>query len=263
MIPKILVIGDSDPSGGAGIQADLKAIAAQGAYACTVVTVLTAQNTRGVAGAFPIPADFIKLQLETLAEEIQFKAIKVGVLPNAEIVEVVSDFVAKYPDVPLVLDPVLVGKTGRRLVDDEAVAGMRELARSADLVTPNLAGAARLLEQDEATTVDEMVHQARALLDLGIKRVVIKGGHLDADATDIFADANGFIPFTTKRLTTGNMPGTGSSLTSAITALYVEKGDWGESVRDAKQWLTCALENAKDLEVSPGSGPVNHFYCWW
>lgn len=265
MVSKILVISDSDPTGAAGIQADLKAVAAQGAYACPIPTILTARNTKEVTGLHPIPADFLKLQLDTLVADIEIQAIKIGMVPNLETAEVLQDFLITHPDIPVVWDPVLVANDEKLLIDEKTGALIFKILKTpglVDLATPNLAAAAYLLNCAPATTVDEMVLQARALLDQGIARVLIKGGHLAADATDIFADENGFIPFTTARMTDGEFHGIGTSLASATAALYLENQNWGEAIRDAKQWLTCALEHIEEVERKPG-GAINHFYCWW
>lgn len=265
MVPKILVISDSDPTGAAGIQADLKAVAAQGAYACPVPTILTARNTKKVAGIHSIPANFLKLQLDTLTEDIEISAIKIGMVPNLETAEVLRDFLITHPNIPVVWDPVLIANDEKLLIDEKTGALIFDILKTpglVDLATPNLAATAYLLHGEPATTVDEMVLQARALLDEGLPRVLIKGGHLEADATDIFADENGFIPFTTARMTDGELHGIGTSLASAIAALYLESHNWGVAVRDAKQWLTCALEHVEEVERKPG-GAINHFYCWW
>jgi hydroxymethylpyrimidine/phosphomethylpyrimidine kinase len=260
-----LTIAGSDPSGGAGIQADLKTFSALGAYGCAVLTALTAQSTRGVTGVHLVPADFVREQLETLVDDVRLDAVKIGMLATAELAGTVGAFLVEHPQRVLVLDPVMVATSGDRLLDPDAVEAVRRLLPLASLVTPNLPEAAVLLDDEPATTVDRLVEQAQALRRAGARRVLVKGGHLTGDdrAVDVLAGPEGVELLTAPRVPTGNTHGTGCSLSSAIAALRPTSADWPTAVRTAKAWLTGAIAAADGLEVGTGSGPVHHFYRIW
>ncbi|WP_115728107.1 bifunctional hydroxymethylpyrimidine kinase/phosphomethylpyrimidine kinase [Actinomyces culturomici] len=256
-----LSIAGSDPSGGAGIQADLKSMSANGAYAMTVITALTAQSTLGVAGVHAVPVDFVRLQLDTLLADIRPDATKVGMLATAELADAVGEYL---PDLPFtVLDPVMVATSGDPLLDPDATAAVRRLCTVADLITPNLSEAAVLLDAERATSVEEMVEQARALLDLGVRRALVKGGHLDDEATDVFIDEDGPVLLRGRRIDTANTHGTGCTLSSAIAALRPRAQNWVDAVRGAKDYLTNAIAAADSLGVGHGHGPVHHFHALW
>ena len=266
--PVALTIAGSDPSGGAGIQADLKTFSALGAYGTAVITALTAQNTRGVTGIHVVPAEFVRDQCDTLLADVRVDAIKIGMLADADIVRAVGEVlhrVRAQPDRPhLVLDPVMVATSGDRLLDEEAVAAVRELLPLADLITPNLPEAGVLLDVPVAPDHDAMAEQADALRGLGVAAVLLKGGHrLDAAATDVYADAAGTRTLTARRVDTTNTHGTGCTLSSALAALRPQRPDWASTVADAKAWLTGALAAADELEIGSGHGPVHHFYDIW
>ncbi|KGN31631.1 phosphomethylpyrimidine kinase [Knoellia sinensis KCTC 19936] len=265
-------IAGSDPSGGAGIQADLKTFAALGAYGTTVVTALTAQSTTGVTGVHPVPAQFVREQLETLLDDVPVDAVKVGMLGSAEVVDVVASVLGEHPalvavvdgagvQVPIVLDPVMVSTSGSRLLEPEAEDALRRLLRIADVVTPNLPEAAVLLGAESARDLAEMRAQAAALHDLGARRVLLKGGHLDGpESVDVWSDAESgeVVELTSRRVRTANTHGTGCTLSSAIAALRPRHDEWLPAVRAAKDYLTGALEHADDLTIGAGPGPVNH-----
>ncbi len=269
--PVALSIAGSDPSGGAGIQADLKTFSALGAYGTTVITALTAQNTRGVTGVHVVPPDFVAQQLDTLAEDVRIDAIKIGMLATAQLAGVVGDFLseqarsARPPYV--VLDPVMVATSGDRLLDESAVAAVRELLPLADLVTPNVAEAAVLLDTEPARDLEALSAQAHALVAAGARRVLAKGGHGMPDATDVLADetaeAGAIVTFVGRRVDTQNTHGTGCSLSSALAALRPQRDSWPATIRDAKDWLTGALAAADTLDIGSGHGPVHHFYDVW
>lgn len=266
MIPNILSVAGTDPSGGAGIHADIKAISANGAYAMAVVTGLVAQATTGVTGSHPVPADFVAAQLDTLAADVRVDAVKVGLLPTAEVAAVVADALARWRLGPVVVDPVLVAQSGQALADDAAVAVLRRVVLPvADLVTPNLPEAAALLGTDPATTVEAMVDQARRLADLGPAHVLLKGGHLPGGTcTDVLVGRDGtVIPLTAPRVATTNDHGTGCTLSSAVAALRPQRPGWVEAVTDAKAYLTGALRASRALDVGRGHGPVHHFWALW
>ena len=269
--PVALSIAGSDPSGGAGIQADLKTFSALGAYGTTVITALTAQNTRGVTGVHVVPPDFVAQQLATLAEDVRIDAIKIGMLATAQLAGVVGDFLseqarsARPPYV--VLDPVMVATSGDRLLDESAVAAVRELLPLADLVTPNVAEAAVLLDTEPARDLESLSAQAHALVAAGARRVLAKGGHGMPDATDVLADetaeAGAIVTFVGRRVDTQNTHGTGCSLSSALAAMRPQRDSWPATIRDAKDWLTGALAAADTLDIGSGHGPVHHFYDVW
>lgn len=267
--PKALSIAGSDPSGGAGIQADLKAFSALGAYGMCVITALTAQSTRGVDGVHPIPAAFVTDQLNTLYDDIRPDAVKIGMLADTEVTAAVRAFLERLradegrAELPIVLDPVMVATSGDRLLSDDAVDAVRDLVPLASLITPNLAEAGVLLDRDSATSVSGMHEQAHRLRDLGARRVYLKGGHLTDDAIDVLLDGDDVQELTATRVDTPNTHGTGCSLSSALAALRPQRPDWGTTAHDAKAWLTGALERADELHVGHGHGPVHHFHALW
>jgi hydroxymethylpyrimidine/phosphomethylpyrimidine kinase len=265
--PVVLTIAGSDPSGGAGIQADLKTFSALGAYGTAVITALTAQSTQGVTGVHTVPPEFVRAQLDTLVADVNVDAIKIGMLANAPTVRAVADFLRGFtPDHQpvVVLDPVMVSTSGSRLLADDAVVAMRELLPLAHVITPNLPEAAVLLDQRQATDLAQMRDQGRNLLRLGARRVLLKGGHLTGkDATDLWLDAAGEQLFSEPRVATVNTHGTGCSLSSAMAALAVRSPSWTWTVSQAKRWLTGALKAADSLEIGHGPGPVHHFYEFW
>ncbi len=273
-----LSIAGSDPSGGAGIQADLKTFSALGVYGTTVITALTAQNTQGVFGVHVIPTEFVAQQLETLVADVRLDAIKIGMLANAGIADTVGQFLRRHRYEHVVLDPVMVATSGDRLLDDDAVRAVRELMPLVSLITPNLAEAAALLDTGVvAGTLAEMRRQAVALRELGARRVLIKGGHLSdgPDAVDLLLYDEGEMVLRAPRVETVNTHGTGCTLSSALAALRPQRDSWLEAAVDAKAWLTAALVAADRLEISQsaaggpsrrpvtGHGPVHHFHAVW
>ena len=262
--PVALTIAGSDPSGGAGIQADLKTFSALGAYGTSVVTALTAQSTVGVTGVHVVPPAFVAQQLETLVADVRIDAIKIGMLADAAIARTVGAFLAAQRHPIVVLDPVMVATSGDRLLADDAVAAVRALLRLSSLITPNLAEAAVLLDGPVARDVDEMVAQAVALRELGAPRVLLKGGHLtEGLAVDVLVDETGATLLEAPRIPTENTHGTGCTLSSALAALRPRRSSWVETARDAKAWLTEALRHADELEIGHGHGPVHHFHALW
>ncbi len=257
-----LSIAGSDPSGGAGIQADLKTFSALGAYGTTVITALTAQNTQGVTGVYPIPADFVVQQLNTLIEDVHIDAIKIGMLATAEIAEAVAEFLSGHCFEQVVLDPVMVATSGDVLFSQDGVAAIRRLLPLVSVVTPNLAEASVLLDAPAAEDKEAMLRQAQQIYERWGARALVKGGHLPSTeaAVDVFAGPEGAITFAGARVRTQNTHGTGCSLSSAVAALRPNRPDWTSTIRDAKRWLSGALRAADDLDVGHGRGPVHHFY---
>jgi len=266
VIPNLLTIAGSDPSGGAGIQADLKTFSALGGYGMSVLTGLTAQNTRGVVGVHPVPAAFVTQQLDAVFDDVRVDAVKIGMLATADVVTAVARVLAERRPPFVVLDPVMVAKSGDRLLQADAVATLRGvLLPIVDLVTPNLPEAADLLGEPEATDESTMEAQAKALAALG-PAVLVKGGHLGgAESPDLLLerDATAPVRLTTGRVVTTSDHGTGCTLSSAIAALRPRHHTLPDTVRAAKEYLTGALAAAGRLEVGHGHGPVHHFHAWW
>jgi hydroxymethylpyrimidine/phosphomethylpyrimidine kinase len=262
-----LTVAGSDPSGGAGIQADLKTFSALGAYGTAVLTALTAQNTRGVTGVHPVPAAFVGEQLRTLLDDVDVHATKLGMLGTAEVVREVARVLAERRPGPVVCDPVMVATSGDRLIDEAAVAAVRtDLLPVADLVTPNVPEAAALLGVEPAADVRDLPAQAVALLDLGPRAVLLKGGHLGgAESVDVLATAEGVWLTRRPRVETTATHGTGCTLSSAIAALAARRGaaDWLPLIEEARDYLQRALEGGRALGVGGGHGPVHHFAGIW
>jgi hydroxymethylpyrimidine/phosphomethylpyrimidine kinase len=266
--PVALTVAGSDPSGGAGIQADLKTFSALGVYGTAVLTALTAQNTRGVTGVHPVPAEFVGEQIRTLLDDVPVHAAKTGMLGTADVVREVAAALAGRAAGPLVVDPVMVATSGDRLIEDDAVAAVRdELLPLADLVTPNVPEAAALLGVAPATAVDELPDQARALLALGPRAVLLKGGHLSgAESTDVLATADGVTVTRRPRVRTTATHGTGCTLSSALAALAAHAGgapDWPALLEPARDYLHRALLAGDGLGIGSGAGPVHHFAGIW
>ena len=264
-IPNVLSIAGSDPSGGAGIQADLKTFSALGAYGCAAITALTAQSTRGVTGVHVVPASFVKEQLDTLFEDVRIDAVKIGMIANAEIASTVGAALREHRPRFVVLDPVMVAKGGDRLLDEDAVAVVREvLVPLADVLTPNLPEAGELLGQRPPTDEDGMLEAGAALRTLGAKAVLMKGGHLDgARSDDLLVLSDGFHRFETDRIDTRNTHGTGCTLSSAIAALLPQSDSVMDAVARAKEYITGAIRHADELNVGSGHGPTHHFHALW
>ena len=262
--PVALTIAGSDPSGGAGIQADLKTFSALGAFGTSVITALTAQSTTGVTGVHVVPAEFVTRQLETLVADVRIDAIKIGMLADAAVADAVREFLVRHAPGIVVLDPVMVATSGDRLLADDAVAAVRMLLPLSSVITPNLGESAVLLGGPVAVDVDEMADQAAALRALGAPRVLLKGGHLGGDTSvDVLVDEHGTTLLAAPRVPTANTHGTGCTLSSALAALRPRRPDWVETARDAKVWLTQALRRADELEIGHGHGPVHHFHALW
>ncbi|SIT42539.1 bifunctional hydroxy-methylpyrimidine kinase and hydroxy-phosphomethylpyrimidine kinase [Paraburkholderia piptadeniae] len=263
--PNVLTIAGSDSGGGAGIQADLKAFSALGAYGASVITALTAQNTRGVTAIHTPDPAFVVAQLDAVFDDIRIDAVKIGMLANASIVRAVADALRRHKPKHVVLDTVMISKSNHALLAPEAVDAVRdELLPLADLLTPNLPEAAALLRTPSATDEAAMVDQGEALRKLGARAVLMKGGHLAAaDSPDWLIQDSGTMRLAGPRVPVKNTHGTGCTLSSAIAALIPQRDDLASAVADAKAYLTGALEQSNRLDVGHGVGPVHHFYRWW
>lgn len=260
MIYNVLTIAGSDSGGGAGIQADLKAISARGCYGMSVITALTAQNTVSVDAIYPVAIDFIRAQCEAVARDIRIDAIKVGMLGTVEVTEVVSAFLATQ-SCPIVVDPVMVAKSGDRLLHREAVVALQQLLLPlATVITPNLPEAADLLGETEATDDASMLDQAHALQAMGAQAVLLKGGHLRSDQLSDLLLTTGAEWFRGPRIVTQNTHGTGCTLSAALAAELTKSADLGQAVRVARGYLTEAIRHANALTVGHGHGPVHHFW---
>ncbi len=265
-IKNVLSIAGVDPSGGAGVLADIKSISAMGAYAAGVVAALTAQNTVSVTGVFPVPSSFVREQLETLFSDVRIDAVKIGMLGEAEVVHVVAEALRKYKPRWIVVDPVMVAKSGDSLVGKDTVkAIVEELLPIAHVMTPNLPEASVLLGR-EITEASQMEEAAIDLYALSKKHcaVLLKGGHLsDETCTDFFYDGKDVTEFSAKRVATKNTHGTGCALSSAIAAALAKTDHPIEALLEAKAFITEAIAASDALNVGHGHGPVNHFTCLW
>jgi hydroxymethylpyrimidine/phosphomethylpyrimidine kinase len=258
-------IAGSDSSGGAGIQADLKTFAALGVYGASIITTLTAQNTQGVASIHDVPAGFITAQIDAVFSDLDVNAVKIGMVSQAASIEVVAQGLDRHRAKNIVLDPVMVATSGDRLLAPGAVKVLRTLLfPRALIVTPNLPEAAALLEHAPARSEAEMESQARALLDLGARSVLIKGGHGEgSESVDLLVDASSVTRFAAMRIATKNTHGSGCTLSSAIAAGLAKGLDLKSAVREAKAYVTAAIAGADTLKIGHGHGPLHHFHELW
>ncbi len=272
--PNVVSIAGIDPSGGAGVFADIKTFSALGAYGCGIVAALTAQNTRGVTGVHTPPVEFLRLQIDTLFADVALHACKIGMLGNARIVATVADRLSHWQAANVVLDPVMTAKSGDALLDRDAIAALREaLFPLAFIITPNLPEAGMLLGERMPETLREMRRAAerlREMLPISSQRwVLLKGGHLPgSESTDLLFDGERMTELSARRIDTPNTHGTGCTLSSAIAAL-LPQGRSGSSnpvetaVRAARDYLYSAIAHADWLTVGHGHGPVHHFHALW
>ena len=260
-----LTIAGSDSGGGAGIQADLKTFSALGVYGASVVTALTAQNTRGVQAVHDVPAAFVAAQIDSVFSDLSVAAVKIGMLSRADVIEAVAAGLERHGARRIVLDPVMVATSGDRLISADAVAVLlRRLLPLADLVTPNLPEAAELLGEPVARDEAEIVAQGGRLLRAGARAVLIKGGHADGpESIDLLIDPAGARRISAARHPTRNTHGTGCTLSSAIAAGLALGETLDGAVDAAKSYLTEALGAADTLRIGAGAGPVHHFHAWW
>lgn len=258
-----LTIAGSDSSAGAGIQADLKTFSALGVYGCSVITAITAQNTQGVQAVEPISAPLVEQQLQAIFSDINIHAIKIGMLSNQAIMQVVVKHCV-VQSIPVVLDPVMVSSSGTVLLDESALHTLKkELIPEVNLLTPNLLEAAALTNRKLASNTETMLDTAKALLDLGAHKVLLKGGHLEGDCQDLFYDGSQLEWFNAPRIAARNTHGTGCTLSSAITASVAKGLPFVEAIAVAKHYITQAIKHADELVVGQGKGSLHHFYQWW
>lgn len=254
-----LTIAGSDSSGGAGIQADIKTMSALGVYAESVVTALTAQNTMGVQGVVATDPDFVFLQMESVFSDIYPNAVKIGMLPTAEVVHAVGQGLQRFDAQNVVLDPVMVATSGDALSEAPAVQALFDLFPQVSVVTPNIPEA-EVLSGMPIETKEDMLAAAKAIQSKGAQAVLVKGGHLAEEADDVLLEANGAVAWlSAQRVETKNTHGTGCTLSSAI-ASYLAKGETlKHAVAFAKRYLTEAIQANPGL--GKGSGPVNHLFA--
>jgi len=256
-IPIALTIAGSDSGGGAGIQADLKTFHAFGVFGTSVVTAVTAQNTRGVSAVHAVPLDVVRAQIHAVASDLRPAALKTGMLATSDLVSAVAASIRKHDLDNLVIDPVMVATSGDRLLEEDAVSALkRELLPLGTVATPNLYEA-EILSGAPVGSLDEMRTAAERILDLGVEAVIVKGGHLEGDAVDLLVGADGERVWRRPRIECWNTHGTGCTLSAAVTAGLARGDDLETAVDRAIRYVTRAIETAPGL--GHGNGPVNHF----
>lgn len=265
MTPTALTIAGSDSGGGAGTQADLKTFSALGVYGCSVIVALTAQNTKAVTAIHDVPADFVTAQIDAVFSDIRVDTVKIGMLSRPETIAAVADGLLRWKPRHVVLDPVMVAKSGDRLLREEAVASLKErLLPLATLITPNLPEAAVLLGEEPIGEPRQMGGVAARLQGLGVRNVLLKGGHLaGGDSPDLLLAEGEIHRLGSERVPTRNTHGTGCTLSSAIAALLARGMPLPMAVSRAKDWLVAALRAADGLGIGHGHGPVHHFHALW
>lgn len=263
---RVLTIAGSDSGGGAGVQADLKTIAANRCYGSSVITALTAQNTRSVTAIHPVPADFVAAQIDAVLSDIGADAVKIGMLFSAQIIAAVAGRLERYAPPHVVLDPVMVAQSGDTLLEEDAIAAVRDrLIPLADIVTPNLPEAEVLLGR-RIDTLSRMEAAARDLAAMGCPAVLVKGGHLARNrSTDILFERspNRLTRFEAEPVDTVNNHGTGCTLSSAIAARLARGCDTRTAVERAKAYVTEAIRRGAAYRLGGGHGPVHHFFEYW
>lgn len=259
---QVLTIAGSDSGAGAGIQADLKAMAANSVYGLSVITSITAQNTLGVTDIFDLPLSIIYSQIDTVFNDFEISAVKTGMLSSIEIIDVVVDRMKKYDVKLLVVDPVMVAKGGSKLIQDEAIEKLKkELLPISYLITPNIEEAKVLTNTNKIETIEDMKKVCKLLKKLGPKNILLKGGHAEGQLVyDVVYDGKNFEVFTMQRIETKNTHGTGCTMASAIAANLAKGDKLFDAIWKAKAYVYNAILNGKDLNIGRGHGPLNHFY---
>lgn len=263
--PRLLTIAGSDSGGGAGIQADLKTFAALGCYGMSAITALTAQNTRGVSAIHPVPPAFLAAQIDAVASDIGVDAVKIGMLHSADVAQAVAAAIARHALSHVVLDPVMVSASGARLIEPGAVQAVAALFPLATVITPNLDEAALLLGQPVRTPAD-MLAAAQALLALGARAVLLKGGHLPGNQVSDLLLTQGQPPQAAQwmqaaRTPTRNLHGAGCTLSSAIAAHLALGLPLPQATDAARQWVQTAIAQGARMRIGQGTGPLNHGFA--
>ena len=256
----VLSIAGSDPSGGAGIQADIKTISALKGYAASVITAVTAQNTLGVQAVYPLPADIVRAQIESVMDDLNPDALKIGMVYDTAIAHTLTECLKKYRPRCVIYDPVMISTSGRRLMTEDTVRFIKdELFPLCTLLTPNLNEAAYLLRYP-VTDTEAMKQAARELADRYHTAVLVKGGHLCGDEMcDVLYNKGTFSLFRQKKIESRNLHGTGCTLSSAIATFCAGGCELEEAVRRAKAYVSRAIDKGKDLHIGHGNGPLWHF----
>jgi len=271
-IARVLSVAGTDPTGGAGIQADLKSIAANGGYGMAVVTALVAQNTRGVRSVHVPPVSFLREQLLAVSDDVEIDAVKIGMLADVNVIRTVSEWLEQVQPPLVVLDPVMIATSGDRLLAADAEQALREMLRVVHLVTPNIPELGILAASPVATDWAEVLQQAQRVAETYGVLVLAKGGHLAGDRVpDALVDAHTVREFPGIRIDTPNTHGTGCSFSSAVTTRVAARAggagpsfaDWGDAIAEAKLWLTESIAHSDDLQVGSGHGPIQHFAGLW
>lgn len=263
--PIALTIAGSDSGGGAGVQADIKAISANGVYGASVITAVTAQNTTAVTAVHEVPAVVVAAQIDAVLSDLDVDVIKLGMLFSVPIIETTAQRLAAFGG-PVVVDPVMIAKSGDALLQDTAVTALiTQILPHARLLTPNLPEAARFLDTAQATTPDEMAAQGQRLVGMGPKAVLMKGGHaVGSMCIDVLVDAKGVVAtYSAPRVDTGNTHGTGCTYSAAIAAQLALGLDLETAVKAAHAYLQAAIKAADTLQIGKGHGPVHHFQGQW
>ena len=259
--PTVMTIAGSDSGGGAGIQADLKTFSALGVFGTSTLTAITAQNTVGVTAVHEIPTDVISAQIDAVITDIGADAVKTGMLSSSAIVETVADAIRRHAVANLVVDPVMVAKSGDRLLREEAIASIcGSLIPLAAVVTPNIPEAEDLTGHSISTDA-EVRRAAESIIEMGARSVVIKGGHRSGPATDVFYDGDRFQEFTTERIPSTNTHGTGCTFASAVAAGLAHGLEPSRAVAQAKEYVTEAIRAS--YPIGQGHGPLHHFHAFW
>ncbi len=262
----VLTIAGSDSGGGAGIQADMKAISANGCYAASAITAITIQNTVGVSAVHPVPVDFLKGQIKAVLSDIGADAIKIGMLHSSEVILAIKACLNNYPVKNIVLDPVMVSTSGHKLIQDEAIETLvKHLLYEARVITPNIPEAEILLGR-KINGQEEFPELAKELSNNRMVSVLLKAGHLtNKELVDVFynAETDEVVKLKSDRHDTKNTHGTGCTLSSAIAAQLAKGEDLNQAVINAKEYINQAIIHGAQYEIGKGHGPVHHFYKFW
>lgn len=260
-----VTIAGSDSGGGAGIQADLKTFSALGVYGASVLTALTAQNTKGVSGIHDVPPAFVGAQIDAVFSDLKVNAVKIGMLSQPAVIDVIATKLTKYGIKSVVLDPVMVATSGDVLLQSSAISVLKDkLFPLAVLITPNMQEAALLLDQPVAHSQEDMLQQAKALLEMGARGVLLKGGHGSSETCDdLYLTQSAEKWYTAPRYNTQNTHGTGCTLSSAIAAGLAKGLELGTAIGEAKDYISRAIKAADTLDIGEGHGPVHHFHEFW